>query len=79
MISEDILIKKINALPPDKIDEVIDFVDHLAARESTAFRAERTASIAAFAAKFGGTEYDLDEELEATAVEELLAIDEAPR
>ena len=29
MIAEDKLIRKINNLPPDKINEVIDFVDFL--------------------------------------------------
>ena len=77
MIAEDILIQKINALPPEKIDEVIDFVDYLT--ESQTWRSERTAAIATFAAEFAGTEFDLDEELEAAGVECLLAIDEAPR
>ena len=77
MIAEDILLRKVNALPPGKIDEVIDFVDSLT--ESSTWRAERTADIAAFAAEFAGTEFDLDEELEAAGVECLLAIDEAPQ
>ena len=79
MIAEDTLIRKVNALPPGKIDEVIDFVDFLASREATAWRAERMASIATFATEFGSTELDLDEELEAAGIESLLAIDEAPR
>ena len=37
------------------------------------------ASIAAFASEFGGTEFDLDGELEAAGIESLLAIDEAPQ
>ncbi|MFN0279678.1 MAG: DUF2281 domain-containing protein [Pyrinomonadaceae bacterium] len=77
MIAEDILIQKINALPPDKIGEVIDFVDFLANRGTAGWRAERTAEIAAYASEFGGTEFDLDEDLEAAAGECLLAIDEA--
>jgi hypothetical protein len=79
MIAEEILIRKVNALPPGKIDEVIDFVDFLVSREATAWRAERTASIAEFAAQFGGTEFDIDEDLEAAAVDDLLAIEGAPR
>ncbi len=77
MIAEDKLIQKINALPPNKIDEVIDFVDFLAGRDAASLRAERTAEIAAFAAEFGRTEFDLDEELEAAGVECLLSMDEA--
>ena len=56
-----------------------DFVDFLASRDAKALRTERTASIAAFAVEFGGTEFDLDEDLESAAIDELLAIDEAPR
>ena len=62
MIAEDILLQKVNALPPGGIEKVIDFVDYLALSDATAWRAERTASIAAFAAEFGGSEFDLDEE-----------------
>ena len=79
MIAEEKLFQKINALPPDKIGEVIDFVDFLAGRDASSWKAERTAEIMAFAAEFGGTEFDLDEELEAAAVETLLAMDEATR
>jgi hypothetical protein len=79
MIAEDILIRKVNALPPGKIDEVIDFVDFLASRDASAWRAERSASIAEFAAEFGGTEFDLDEDLETAAIDDLFAVDEAPR
>ena len=79
MASENNLIEKINALPPDKIDEVIDFVDFLAGRDSATLRAARAAEIAEYAAEFGGTEFDFDQELEAAGVECLLAMDEAPR
>ena len=79
MIAEDILIQKINALPPEKIDEVIDFVDYLAERESIGKKAERTALISAYAAENAGTEFDLDEELEQAGIDSLLAIDEAPQ
>jgi len=79
MIDEDILIRKVNALPPGKIDEVIDFIDFLAFREATAWRAKRTASIAEFAAEFGGTDIDLDEDFEAAAIDSFLSIDEASR
>ncbi len=76
MIAEEILIQKINALPPEKIGEVIDFVDYLADRESKERKTERAAQIASYAAENGGTEFDLDEELERAGVDNLLAIDE---
>jgi len=79
MIAEDILIQKIIALPPEKIDEVIDFVDYLAESESISKKAERTALISAYAAENAGTEFDLDEELEQAGIDSLLAIDEAPQ
>ncbi len=77
MIAEEVLIQKIHALPPQKISEVMTFVDSLT--ESSTWRAERTADIASFAAEFAGTEFDLDKELESAGVECLVAIDEAPQ
>ena len=79
MISEDILIRKVNALPPGKIDEVLDFVDFLASRDASERRSERSDSIAAFAAEFGGTEFDLDEQMEISAIEDLLRIEGVPQ
>ena len=79
MITEDRLIEKINNLPPGRIDEVIDFIDALAARGSSDQKSERFTMIAEYAAENGGTEFDLDEELENAGVDVLLAIDEAPR
>jgi Protein of unknown function (DUF2281) len=79
MIAEDILIQKINALPPGKINEVIDFVDYLAKRESTDRKSERAALISAYAVENAGTEFDLNEDFESAAIDSLLAIDEAPQ
>lgn len=75
MIAEDLLIKKIHALPLDKIGQVIDFVDFLVSRASAACRAKRTAEIAAFAAEFAGTEFDLDVDLDAVGIDVLHASD----
>lgn len=60
MIAEDILLRKVSALPPGKIDDVIDFVDFLASRDAATSRSERTPSIAEFAAEFDGTELDMN-------------------
>ena len=79
MIAEEKLLDKINSLPPDQIGEVIDFVDFLATRESVARRTARSERMSVFAAKYGGTEIDLDEELERAGGEHLLTIDEDVR
>ena len=79
MIAEDRLIEKINNLAPGRIDEVIDFIDSLAARDASDQKSERFTMIAEYAAENGGTDFDLDEELENAGVDALLAIDEAPR
>jgi ADP-dependent phosphofructokinase/glucokinase len=76
MIAADILMQKINALPPEKIEEVIDFVDRLTERGSNGKSAERAALISAYAEVNAGTEFDLDEELERARIDSLHAIDE---
>ncbi|MEK7724315.1 MAG: toxin-antitoxin system, antitoxin component, Xre family protein [Acidobacteriota bacterium] len=68
---------KINALSPNKLAEVIDFIDFLAERENSKVRAERFSQISNYAIQKGGTEFDLDNDLEQAALENLLAIDEA--
>lgn len=73
MITQERLIEKINALPPRKLSEVEDFVDFITAKSSTS---ERDDQIAQFAAEFGGTEFDLDEDLEAAGIEVLATMDE---
>ncbi len=75
MIAEENLIRKINDLPPGKINEVIDFVDFLAARESTVHKTELAAMIAAYADDNARTEFDLDEDLENAGIEHLMTID----
>lgn len=62
------LIEKIKSLPPERLNEVEDFVDFIAQRTETA---ARHAEIAAYAAAHAGTDVDLDPELEAAALEHL--------
>lgn len=71
MIPEEKLLRKINSLPPARIDEVIDFVDFLAEREGVVMKDARTAMISAYATENAGTELDLDEELEQAGIEQL--------
>ncbi|MEQ1603804.1 MAG: ribbon-helix-helix domain-containing protein [Pyrinomonadaceae bacterium] len=74
-ISDDILVSSINSLPSAKRDEVADFIEFLADRQSND-RKERQAAIAAYAAEFGGSDFDLDEDLERAGVDCLIALDE---
>ena len=64
----EVLIEKIKSLPPEGIAEVEDFVDSIANRDTAA---ARHASIAAYAAEHGGSDVDLDTELEKAAIEYL--------
>ncbi|MBC7901687.1 MAG: toxin-antitoxin system, antitoxin component, Xre family protein [Saprospiraceae bacterium] len=79
MISQDVLLRKINNLPPARIDEVVDFVDFLADRESTAQKTELAALIAEYASENAGTEFDLDEEFEKAGIDHLRTIDGVPQ
>ena len=79
MIAEEKLIRKINSLPPGKIEEVINFIDSLAESGSSNRDAQRFALISAYAVENAGSELDLDEVLEDAGIEALLAIDEAPQ
>lgn len=77
MNAQEQILEKINSLPPDKVAEVVDFIDFMAARNRAANRDEQFARIHAYALEFGGTEYDLDPQLEQAGIESLLTIDEA--
>lgn len=77
MVSQELILRKINSLSPQKIVEVIDFIDFLAERENAEEKAKRFSMVAEYAMANGGTEFDLDENLEQAGVENLLAIDEA--
>ncbi len=79
MISHEKLIEKINSLPRRRVQEVEDFVDFLANKDSSEDRTQRAERIAEFAREFGGSSWDLDPELEAAGIEALLAIDEDQR
>jgi hypothetical protein len=60
------LMEKIKNPPPERISEVEDFVDFIAQRNSAAARDE---AIVAYAAEHAGSGVDLDQELEAAALE----------
>ena len=66
------LIEKIQKLPPETVIEVEHFIDFLVEKRDVSVKQKRSEELRAFAEKFGGTELDLDEELEAAAVEHLL-------
>jgi len=68
----EILVRKINVLRPEQMDEVERFIDFLVLENK---RKTRAAAIASYVAKHAGTDADLDPELEAAAVEFLLQQD----
>jgi hypothetical protein len=72
MISHERLIEKISSLPPQRLEEVEDFVDFLSEKDSSQARTQRADRIAQFAREFGGISWDLDPELEAAGIEALL-------
>lgn len=66
------LIEKIQSLPPETVNEVEDFVDFLAEKQKRSAKQKRHAEISAFATEFGGTELDIDADLENASAEYLL-------
>ncbi|MGI8670168.1 MAG: DUF2281 domain-containing protein [Aridibacter sp.] len=66
------LIEKIQELSPEKINEVEDFVDFLAIKSKVNKRIQRNKMLLDYAQKFGGTDVDLDENLETASIENLL-------
>lgn len=66
------LIEKIQNLSPETREEVEDFVDFLVEKRKVFEREKRHAELLAFAKTYAGTEFDLDEDLEAAGVEHLL-------
>lgn len=74
-----IVSEKINDLPPDKVAEVIDFIDFLAQKERFRHDAERFDLISQYAQENAGSELDLDPELEQAGAENLSALDESTR
>lgn len=74
-----IVSEKINTLPPDKIAEVIDFIDFLARKEKSRHDTERFEMISQYARENAGGEFDLNSELEQAGLENLLTVDEGDR
>lgn len=66
------LIEKIQKLPPETISEVEHFVDFLAEKQKMSAKQKRDEELLVFAKTYGGTELDLDQELESASIEHLL-------
>jgi hypothetical protein len=66
------LIKKIKELPPDRLAEVENFVESLVHRNDDLDRKGLHQALSDYVIQHAGTEADLDEALEAAAVEHLL-------
>ena len=67
------LIEKIKRLPHDRIAEVEAFVDSLSRRDLD--REAINQALTEYALQYGGTDADLDPDLEAAGIEHLLATD----
>ncbi len=67
------LITKIQELPPEKVSEVIDFVEFLAQRERLAKVTARDEALAAYVTAWAGTEDDLNPALEQAGIDCWLA------
>ena len=68
------LIEKIKRLPHDRIADVAAFVDSLS-REPSPDRATLHQALSDYAIEHAGTNADLDPDLEAAAIEQLLQSD----
>lgn len=75
MITQERLIQKIVALPYSSLPAVEEFVDQMASNKQRLSPEEEERSIAEYAAEFGGTEFDLDRDLEEAGLEALANID----
>ncbi len=62
------LIEKIRNLPPERVNEIEDFIDFILERNS---RSTRHDAITEYAAKHGGGIADFDAELEAASLEHM--------
>ena len=65
----EVLLGKIQALPPQRVSEIIDFVEFLAQREQLAKMSARDVALAAYVAEWAGTEDDLDPTLEQAGID----------
>ena len=68
-MQNELLIEKINGLPPEKVAEVEAFVDFLQQKDKQDAAHRLADEIAAYAAAHAGTDADLDAELEGASIE----------
>lgn len=66
------MIEKIKRLPQHSVAEVEDFVDSLARREGSLNRISLHQAPTTYAIEHAGTDADLDPDLEAAAIDNLL-------
>ena len=71
-MQNQVLLEKLNELPPHKISEVEDFIDFL--RHKTVHKTEdlRYQAISDYAEEHAGSDMDFDETLEQASVEFLI-------
>jgi hypothetical protein len=75
IMEREVLIERIRSLPPEKLVQVEALVESLEQKtegKSLDARQTRREAVAAFAAQYGGTELDLDENFERAGIEHWL-------
>ncbi len=76
---QNILAEKIKELPPELYTEVVDFVDFLRTKKSSAAKDSTMLSISEYAKANAGTNTDIDAELESAGIENLLKLNEVKK
>ena len=68
-MQNQILLEKLNELPPHKISEVEDFIDFLRYKSAGKSEDLRYSAISDYAEKHAGSDMDYDEDLEQASIE----------
>jgi hypothetical protein len=69
---EQAILKKLQALPDGKQQEVLDFVESLTHRHAIVDQTTLHQALAEYASEHAGSAADLDTDLEAASIEQLL-------
>jgi len=75
-MQNQVLLEKLNELPPHKISEVEDFIDFLRHKAERKSEDLRYRAISEYAEEHAGSDMDFDETLERASVEFLIEDDE---
>ena len=75
-MQNQVLLEKLNELPPHRISEVEDFIDFLRHKTEVKSKDSRYQAISEYAEEHAGSDADVDEALEQAGVEFLIEDDE---